>query len=245
VTFIGGLPPALFPVQPQDTRYWSNPATLPASNGPPFAVNSLSLVASGNSYSANTYLVFEGPLQAGGHQAIAIITNIGPNGQILAIELVDPGAGYLGAATVAIVDPTPTTPPTSVNRIPAKITANMGAGTPATATLTLNGLTGAITGIAGLTAGVGYVQPPTMVIYDPTGAGSGGQLTARMGVGNINVTYAGRGLATVPTVVITPFFDSMFPATGDQRVPFYDFPMLQLLKAAIACEIVPSTPVLS
>jgi len=245
VTFIGGLPPALFPVQPQDTRYWPDPATLPAPNGPPFAVNSLNLVTSGNSYSASTYLVFEGPLQPGGHQAIAVITNFGPNGQILAIELVDPGAGYLGPATVAIVDPVSTTPPTSENRLVAEITTNMGAGTPATATLTLGG-GGAVTGIAGLTAGSGYVQPPTMVIYDSTGAGSGAQLTPRMGVDKISVTYAGRGLTTVPTVVITPFFKSLFPdAKGDQRTPFYNYPMLQLLKAAIACEIVPSTPVLS
>jgi hypothetical protein len=247
LAFIGGLPPAIFPVQPQDTRYWSTPgaAALPTPNGPPYAVNSLNLVTSGNSYSNQTYLLFEGPLQPGGHQAIAVSTNIGPNGQILGIELVDPGQGYLDVATVSIIDPVSTTPPTSENRIPAAITTNMGAGTPATATLTIDGLTGEITGIAGLTPGSGYVQPPTMVIYDPTGAGSGGELTARMGVGAIDVTYKGRGLSTVPTVVLTPFFKSLFPDASDQKVPFYNFPMYQLLKAAIACEIVPATPMLS
>jgi hypothetical protein len=245
VTFIGGLPPALR-LQPQESRSAATRVrdAYPAPNGPPFAVNSLSLSKPGSGYSSSSYLIFEGEVGPGGHQAQAVITSFGPNGQILGVLLTDPGANYLQPPSIAIVDPTPVVPPASVQKKLAAIVANMGAGTPATGTLTLNG-GGSVTGVTILTPGSGYVQPPSMVIYDSSAAGSGAATTARMGIDKIVVDDTGRGLSTAPTVVLTPYFESLFPTGGGQAGPFFNFPLYEAIQQATLCQVVPAAPALS
>jgi hypothetical protein len=247
VGFVGGLPPALM-LEPQGSRYWFNksekPSQYPVANGPPYAVNQLGIVSKGRNYGPNTYLVFEGQLGEGGHEARAVITSFGPNGEIEGVLLYDPGANYITPPTITVIDPAGVNVGISTQQQKATIVPLMGAGTPATATgITVNG-SGGVTGLTGLTAGAGYVQPPNIVLYDTSGAGSGGLFNARMGVGAINVTYKGRGLSTVPTVVLTPFFKSMFPDTSDQTTPFYNYPLLFALKQATASQVVPSPPAL-
>ena len=122
----------------------------------------------------------------------------------------------------------------------------MGAGIPATATLTIGG-GGDITGFAITYAGQGYVSPPTPVIYDPAATGSGGVLAVSMGVDgkSVAIDFPGLGLTTAPTVVLTPYFKSSYPDGGGQDGQFWNFPLFWALQQATACEVVPAAPVLS
>jgi hypothetical protein len=240
--FIGGLPPALF-LQPGHTKDGVVRTGDPAPNGPPYAVNAVSLFKQGSFYSAATYIMFEGgDIAVGGHAAQAVITGFGPNGQILGVQLIDPGALYQTIPKMVFIDPTPS--PNASRKTRAQAAALMGAGLPATATVTLGG-GGTVTGLAGLTPGENYVQPPTIVIYDPSGLGTGAVATARMGVDRIDVVFPGQGLVTVPTVVLTPYFKSLFPDSSDQRTPFYNFPPQFAIEQATASQVVPGTPILS
>lgn len=246
VAFVGGLPPALLPQEQSSPNATTTNANTPAVNGPPYAFNGVTLVKQGRGYSASTYVQMTGGvLQPGGHDAIVVITGFGPNGQILGLQVVDPGAGYITVPKIAFIDPVNGTTIAS-NETQAQAVALMGAGTPATATVTFTAPgSGIISGITGLTPGEGYVSPPSMVVYDPTAAGSGASLTARMGVGNIVFDYKGFGMTTAPTVVLTPYFKSRYPDGSDQRVPFYNFPLFWALQQATASEVVPSVPFLA
>ena len=248
VTFVGGLPPALFRQSQAGTSKGTRAVETedyPTPNGPPYALNDVSLVKQGLGYSGQTYVQLQdGILQTGGHEATVIITSFGAAGQITGLQVVDPGAGYTTAPRITFIDPVNGTKIAS-SGTQAQAVPLMGAGTPATGTLTIDALTGVITGLATLTAGAGYVSPPTMVIYDPTGAGSGAVMTARMGVGNFVVDYPGRGMSQAPTVVLTPAFKVQYPDSSDQRTPFYNFPLLYALQQATASEVVPSIPFLA
>jgi hypothetical protein len=242
VAFIGGLPPALF-LQPGHTKDGVVRTGDPKPNGPPYAVNAVSLFKQGRGYSASTYIRFEGgDIAAGGHAAQAVIAAFGPNGEIAAVQLIDPGALYQTIPSMVFVDPVPN--PQASRSTRAQYAVLMGAGLPATATVVLGG-GGTVTGLAGLTPGSGYVQPPTVVIYDSTGLGSGAVITPRMGVERVDVDFRGQGLVTAPAVVLTPFFKSMFPDTSDQKKPFYDFPLLFAIEQATASQVSAGGPVLS
>lgn len=245
IRFIGGLPPALFLQDQSNTNTFSQIASQPAANGPPYALNAISLVTQGRGYSFATTVQFSGgQLQAGGHPAAAVITSFGPNGEIQAIEITDPGSLYTTVPEISFSDPTNTTTTSASLGTQAKAVALMGAGRPATATVTIPG--GVVTVITITDAGSGYVSPPNVLIYDANVApGSGAVVTARMGVERIDVVSPGRGLQTVPVVVLTPLFKSIFPDTSDQRSPFWNFPLKQSLQSAAATPVVASVPVLS
>jgi hypothetical protein len=245
ITFVGGLPPALFQ-QPLGNKDWAEgvPNVVPAPNGPPYAVNGVTLVKSGSGYSEETIVQFEGILQPGGHQAQAVVAGLSATGQIEAVQVIDPGAGYVGAATMFFIDPVNGTKIAS-NGTQAEAVPIMGAGTPATATLTIiEG--GIITAITMTGNGAGYVSLPTVVVFDPNETGFGAATgMPSMGVGSFVVDFPGKGLTQAPTVVLTPYFKSSFPDGTNQALPFYNFPIYAALVAATASQVTPSTPTLS
>jgi hypothetical protein len=246
IALVGGLPPALFANPQAGTNKFAerlaSPAPSPSPNGPPYAINSLSLLRQGRGYSASTYVQIQGVLQPGGRAAQAVITGFGPNGQILGLLLIDPGAGYISPPEINFFDPVNGTQIASAGT-QAKAIPLMGAGVVGTASLSFSG--GQISGVTILTNGTGYVQPPTVVIYDPSGLGSGGVITTSLGLSNIVVDYPGLGMTTNPTVVLTPYFKAVFPDSSNQATPFENFPLFWALQKATASQVVPAAPVLT
>jgi len=244
IGFVGGLPPALFLQEQQENNEYASPSVAPAVNGPPYALNGISMIQTGRRYGATTYIEIQGGnIAAGGHPAKAIISAFGPNGEILAVQVVDPGAGYQGIPDVIFIDPAATAAPQNQNPDQAaKACALMGAGTPATATLTIVG--NAVTAVVMSTNGDGYVGVPQAVIYDPTGAGSGAAVTASMGLGSIKVQRPGKGYISTPTVTLLPFFKGLFPDSGDQRAPVWNL-MSSLIKKNVASTATALAPTLS
>lgn len=245
VALVGGLPPALFRQDQAGTSKGTRAIETqdyPTPNGPPYALNAVSLVKQGRGYSTSTYVQLDGILQPGGHEAIVAITGFGPAGQILGLQVVDPGQGYVTVPNFSFIDPVNGTKIASAGTQAAAVPL-MGAGTPATATLTI--VAGAVNAIASQTPGSGYVSPPTPVVYDSSGSGSGAVLTPSMGAGNIVVDYPGLGMTVAPNVVLTPAFKVSFPDSSDQRTPFYNFPLFWALQQATASEVVPTGPFLS
>jgi hypothetical protein len=246
VALVGGLPPALFREPQAGTNQFAerlaNESYRPAPNGPPYAVNTVQIVKQGRGYSASTYVQITGLLQPGGRAAQAIISSFGPNGQITGLVLIDPGAGYITPPQIDFFDPVNGTKIASAGT-QAKAIVLMGAGTVATASVTVSG--GNITGVTILTNGSGYVQLPTVVIYDPMGTGSGGAISVSLGVENIVVDYPGHGMTTAPTVVLTPYFKSVFPDSSNQATPFENFPLFWALQRATASQVVPAVPLLT
>lgn len=241
--FVGGLPPALFQ-QLNGSKKLGQQNSQAAPNGPPYALNSVSMVKTGRNYNTITTTVgFDCLVGPGGHPPKAYVSSFGPNGEILAVQVTDPGANLLTVPKITFTDPT-TVPSPGMAGTDAKAAALLGAGTPATATLAYDGF-GAVNGVVIVTQGVGYVQPPTLVIYDSSGAGSGAIVTPRMGLDRFVVLYGGRGLVTVPTVVLTPAYKAMFPDTSDQSTLFYNDPLKIAIQQALATPVDAAVPVLS
>lgn len=250
VTFVGGLAPALFVQATGDKRPGSNNdnnRVTNAPNGPPYAINSISIINGGAGYTiGNVAVLIQGggvEDAAGGIQAFARVNNIDANGAILGVELIDPGQGYLYPPKISFLD---TTNPTSETQAgtPAKACANMGAGTPMRGTPTFGG-GGNISGVTITSEGSGYVAAPTVVFFDPTFGGIDASASVGMGVDQVVVTYPGQGYTDVPTVTLTPLFESMYPDGGGQDGPFYFFPMYQAIKQALPGAVVSMTPVVA
>ena len=85
-------------------------------------------------------------------------------------------------------------------------------GVPATFSVTL-GLGGTISSVSVTNNGGPYSSPPKLVITDA--AGSGGILTARMGVSTVKLIKAGQSYSA-PSVVFTPYFKALFPDGTNQ-----------------------------
>lgn len=118
-----------------------------------------------------------------------------------------------------------------------------GVGRPAILTPTI--ALGVITGVTVTDPGSGYVGVPTITVVDPAVTpGTGGKITVSMGVGSIEVTRGGAGYASAPTVVLTPFFQAMFPPTGDQGVAFRHL-FTTSLETALKSPITASPPVIA
>jgi FtsP/CotA-like multicopper oxidase with cupredoxin domain len=145
------------------------------------SVDALTLTAAGSGYSFPT-VDFDMPddpdgVQARGH--IDPANDLGPNGEILAIHLDEPGSGYATAPNVVIRDGTLTDP---VN--------NGATGATASATLT-------ITSVVLDTFGAGYTSAPTVTIDDPTGTGATATAVAYVGaVTQIDLVTGGSGYLT-------------------------------------------------
>lgn len=216
---------------------------------PPSCVQNLRIAVQGKGYSPTATIQFDGtldPTDPLARPAQAVITAFGPHGEILGVQLIDPGQGYIEVPKIRVIDkahagggfmvvrPNPITgaqnnPTTTSSKfIVANIGPVMGQGTPATVTLAIGG-GGAITGAVVATNGARYIQVPQIFIFDPLGLGSGGVVRARMGVGTIEVKYGGKGFGGVPAVVLTPYFKTLFPDGSDQRAMFR-----KLLKTSFA-----------
>jgi hypothetical protein len=244
---LGSMAP---PTQVQ--RTW--PGTLstsiaPTGDIPPSCVQAIGISIQGRGYSTSARVVFDGPLDPNNpnaRPAQAVITQLGPHGEILAVQITDPGEGYVrvpkvtvqedipfgieiarkpDAITGAVVGPMNIIAP---NPVTAKLSAFMGLGTAATIKLTFIGseVSGAtVTGSGDMYTGVAIIA-----VVDPTGSGTGAVLTARMGVSStIQLISPGAGLDPGTTPVLTEYFKTLFPDMSDQRAPFW-----QLMETAIA-----------
>jgi hypothetical protein len=84
-------------------------------------------------------------------------------------------------------------------------------GVQATFTPTISGL-GAFTGIALATAGGPYNVPPTLAAFDPLGLGAGASFgPASLGMTSVSLLKPGLGYVGTPTVLVTPYFKSLWP----------------------------------
>lgn len=104
-------------------------------------------------------------------------------------------------------------------------------GTIAAVTLTIGG--GVVTGVAVALDGSGYTGPAIITVVDPTGAGSGAEISVSMCVGEIDVLRSGSGYSVEPTVVLTPLFQALFPVGSDQAQPFEQLMTTALGQATI------------
>ena len=125
-------------------------------------------------------------------------------------------------------------------RLPVPYKRN-DAGVPIVLTPTIAG--GVITGVAITNAGSYYTGTPVVTAVDPLGTGSGANITLSMGVGAIDVFRAGSGYNAAPTVVLTPLYQALFPATGNQAKPLADL-MVTALQQALMAPVSASTPVI-
>jgi hypothetical protein len=157
---------------------------------------------------ATTSLLFlGGSIAPGGRQAVAFPT-FDAMGRFIKATVVDPGLGYVTTPTVALVDTSPT-PGRG-----ASGTVNMVRGHSAQLSVTIGG-GGAITSVNIVDPGDGYVSMPDLVIWDPTGGGSGASYTVGpllgtpscFGVSRVDVLARGSGYVA-PAITLIDFFSA-------------------------------------
>jgi hypothetical protein len=104
---------------------------------------------------------------------------------------------------------------------------------------------GIITGVTLVSAGSGYTGVPTVTVVDPgVTPGSGGVVSVSMGVGVIEVFRGGTGFNAPPTVVLTPYFQALFPVASDQAAPFKQL-MTTALEQATMGPVTASLPIIA
>ena len=142
-------------------------------------VDSITVQNAGTGYQFPT-VDFDMPDDPNGVKAQAVAVTDG-NGAITAIDITNPGSGYLTAPHVVIRDGTLMDP-----------VANAGAGASAVATIN-------VTAVGLDTFGAGYTSAPTVTITDSVGNGSGATATPTLDnglVSAIDVTAPGTGYVT-------------------------------------------------
>lgn len=190
----------------------------------PSCVQSLTLIDGGKGYTFAPTVEIVGGLGPGGVAATAVpIVDFTAGGVLTGVTLTSPGSGYVKAPQVIVRDPSVSA---SVAR-PAKIVCAMGEGTPPTVLLTI--VAGVVTAVTVTDPGDGYIGPATMRLVPPVGAFQG-TFTVEMRLGRIDVLNGGKGYTSVPTVVLTNVFDSMFPAGKTN-------PFRELLTSALAATV--------
>lgn len=176
---------------------------LPPTQGPdaqftiPSCIQDFVVGQRGRGYSLGAIVQFEGGLGPGGVEATAVPTIVG--GKVVAVTVQNPGRGYIRTPKVVIYDPG--------GGSGAKVSAQMGAGTPATVLPVAP--FGVVTGLTIVTPGSGYVRAPRVLILDATGLGATARVT--MGVGAITLIDRGHGYSAAPTVTLVPLFKSFYP----------------------------------
>lgn len=202
-------------------------------------VFSAAVTAGGTGYSPRTTVSFIGGLTPQGRAATGATVVVA--GVITGIIIEDEGDEYLTAPQVVFTDPTGSgTGATGTARmLPGKTVYVQG--TPAKATVTVGG--GVVTGVTLVTPGDGYVGVPTIVITDPTHAGSGAVIHASMAVGKVVLSAGGNGY-TDPEVTLTTYFKSLFPDSSDQRGPLFNL-LTAAISSAVATPVIASSPVMS
>jgi hypothetical protein len=104
---------------------------------------------------------------------------------------------------------------------------------------------GIITGVVLTSPGSGYTGVPTVIVVDPgLVPGVGGVVSVSMGVGEIKVERGGTGFNAPPVVVITPYFQALFPPTSDQAAPFKQL-MTTALEQATMGPVTASLPIIA
>ena len=142
-------------------------------------VDSITLQNAGTGYQLPT-VDFDMPDDPNGVKAEAEAVK-DANGAITAINIINPGSGYMTAPNVIIRDGTLIDP-----------IANAGAGASAVATID-------VSAVVLDTFGAGYTSPPSVSINDAVGNGAGATATATVDnglIGAINVTAPGTGYVT-------------------------------------------------
>jgi len=142
--------------------------------------------------------------------------------KLVSATVVAPGSAYTANATAIVVG----------GRRPT--------GRDATLSLTIAG--GHITGVAIVDAGAGYTSVPEIIVVDT--AGSGGAVTVSLGVDAVEILRGGAGFTEAPTVVLTPWFQALFPASSDQAAPFKEL-MTTALEQASFGPVSAGTPVIA
>lgn len=233
IAFVGGLAPginrqAIDNVSQLPTILTQRVSDRPAKGN---CVGSVSIVSQGKKYSASSTILVLGDRAVTRQATFAPV--IDAFGHVTGVIITDPGQDYINPPELVLFDPTGA-------GSGAVITPNMQRGRAATATLTI--VAGVITAVTLVDGGDGYVAPPTVVVFDPTGAGSGANIQAGpvvggaasvMGVGRIDVLAGGRGY-TAPSITLEPFFTMQWLkafAIGDLVTPIKAF--RNLMKTAI------------
>lgn len=166
-------------------------------------------------------------------------------GHVTGVVLTDPGRGYTSAPKCIVKDLGSS--PGSAPNVSAKTSVSMQRGRPAQATPKLTN--GVITGINLTDSGDGYVSVPNIVVFDPTGSGSGAVLSAynEMGVSRVDVLAQGKGYTGAPLVVPVPFFEMQFLLSlfkGLDLTPtFFSNFMTARIARAIASPVFAAPPV--
>ena len=156
--------------------------------------------------------------------------------KVIATDIDSGGSGYTANAKAVLIGGAPVPPAPAVSAIPGGepnfVPAQLG--------LTISG--GVITVVTVVTPGRGYSGYPLVQIIDTVG--SGAEITVSMGISNFEIDYEGEGLVAPVSVVLTPIFQSMFPAGSNQGAPV-NMLMLTALQAAVKSPIVASAPVVT
>jgi hypothetical protein len=221
----------------------------PTGDLPPSCVQALKISVQGRGYTSKVRILFDGPLDQSNpnaRQAQAIVTALGPHGEVLAVQITDPGEGYVRVPKVTVQDDIPfgieiarkpdpitgavVTAPNIIkpNAVTANLSPIMGMGTPSKLSILI--VAGHVTVVNVLGRGDLYVGLPQIFVVDPTGLGNGAVLAPSMGLSpTIQVTNPGKGLSPNTSASITSYFKTLFPDTGDQKAPFW-----RLMEAAIS-----------
>lgn len=262
---LGGMGPPTYGTLPVPPPDWQAARGMPPTTGvfPPSVVQALRIAVQGKGYTSAAKIQFVGgidPTNPTSREAQAVITLFGPHGEILGVQITDPGNGYIRVPKVIVVDPShsgggfmivqpnPITGPavnpttTSSGFVAANISPVMGQGIAATVTLTI--AAGVVTAATVTGVGSRYTQLPQILVIDPTGSGSGAVIVPRMGVGLVELKTGGKGFKAVPTVAFTPAFKVDFPDTSDQRAPFFQF-MQTAIAVSVMSPVSSGVPVLS
>jgi hypothetical protein len=144
-------------------------------------------------------------------------------GRITAVTMTDPGVGYIKAPTVVARDTTRDT-----TKFGAKLSANMLRGVPATFHTAI-GDRGSLT-VTLVDGGDGYTEIPgdgSLVIFDPTGGGSGAQVTvgpvvggpaSQFGLSRVDILNPGSAYVS-PALSERSFFENFFLVSEAQGAP--------------------------
>jgi hypothetical protein len=175
-------------------------------------VRSIVVTEGGIGYSpATTTLLFLGGSLAPGGRPARGFPAFDGKGRFIGGTVVDPGLGYITAPTVALLD-TGASPGRG-----ALGTVNMVRGHSAALSVTV--VAGAVTAVNITDPGDGYVSMPKLVIWDPTGGGSGASYTvgpipgtvSLFGVSRVDVLARGSGYNPLadPVLVMDDFYTSL------------------------------------
>lgn len=224
VVFYGGLPPGSG--VPGDTKLTYQ------------QVLRASVSAGGSGYSPKTVVGFLGGLSPRGKPATGAVRL--KAGVIVGIDIDYGGEEYIVAPTIVIVDPTGegSGGGASAYMVPGK--EAWVRGVPATATATVEA--GVVTTVTLASHGSGYTDVPQALIIGSSGS-AGAIIALSMEVNAVVMLAKGAGY-TEPTVALVPYFESLFPAGGDQRAPLFNILTTNIQNQA-ATTVVASAPVLS